>query len=740
MECLLGNLEAKLLEKEEIPSDELIFSINSQIKPPVEVKKDDVFIRAMFLISDQVNSYGGCFPSDEHEDLARLLIDSPVLVGHTKDKLPIARNFKAELVEKDESNWIKVWFYWLKESSGSLSLKENIDHGIYKECSIGFTFEFPECSICGQDMRRCQHIPFKSYPVSDGQSKPAHFNYRNILKVLETSLVYRGALPNTSITNDLIFQKHDCQNGVCKLGRVYRDVVEGAFRKAGLVDGIELTGDIFKKGYSDKHIDLICRPELKEKVLCSLPENYRAKVNFIQGSLQKKIKVSPFDFIQPTKPEKSTSVCNVLFHYPDFSFLSGEWIVEPKYDGVRVQVHRKGEELRILTELGEPVECRFPALTKNFLIIPHQSFILDGEIVKYRGKSRLRYGDVISHIQNDKALSDNVNFKYKVFDILYLNRTDLTSEPLQKRKEILEENIKDSDFIQKVKYEKLSPDTIGKKIKELSTSEGAMLKGADSGYFDSSEWYKWKKELELDVLVTRVVQNKSGSYNYVCAVGSRSNPLLIGTTYSTKIKTKKGDVIRVKIDSVSRNDEGYSWYAPRVRDVRGSKKEPDPISVLQSMTKSESTKQNLQIFDSKEKNRFDLQTHWLGKTRHYHLIFFEKEAATVLNIFKLDLKELNQGKRYLCELKEHNNPQHLDFQDDISTGKEDEGYSKKELIGPTEILDSGDYETLKAEPDFKSFKINGKVLNGICLAKKVIINKNEKWLLWKRRRELRVES
>jgi hypothetical protein len=58
----------------------------------------------MFLISDQVNSYGGCFPSDEHEDLARLLIDSPVLVGHTKDKLPIARNFKAELVEKDESN------------------------------------------------------------------------------------------------------------------------------------------------------------------------------------------------------------------------------------------------------------------------------------------------------------------------------------------------------------------------------------------------------------------------------------------------------------------------------------------------------------------------------------------------------------------------------------------------------------------------------------------------------------
>ena len=730
MECLLGNLEAKLLEKEEIPSDELIFSINSRIKPPVEVRKDDVFIRAMFLISDQINSYGGCFPSDEHEDLARLLIDSPVLVGHTKDKLPIARNFKAELVEKEESNWIKVWFYWLKESSGSLSLKENIDHGIYKECSIGFTFEFPECSICGQDMRRCQHIPFKNYPVSDGQSMPAHFNYRNILKVLETSLVYRGALPNTSITNDLIFQKHDCQNGVCKLGRVYRDVVEGAFRKAGLDDGIELTGDIFEKGYSDKHIDLICRPELKEEVLCSLPKNYREKVNFIGGSVQKKIKVSPFDFIPPTKPEKSTSVCNVLFHSPDFSFLSGEWIVEPKYDGVRAQVHRKGEELRILTEPGEPVECRFPALTKNFFSITHQSFILDGEIVKYRGKSRLRYRDVISHIQNDKGIPEDVNFKYKVFDILYLNGIDLTSESLKKRKEILEENIKDSDFIQKVKYDKLSADMIGKKIKELSTSEGAMLKGADSGYFDSSEWYKWKKDLELDVLVTRVVQNKSGSYNYVCAVGSRSNSILIGTTYSTKIKAKKGDVIRVKIDSVSRNDEGYSWYAPQVRDVRGSKKQPDPVSVLKNMVESEGARNNLEIFDLKSKNRFTLQVHRSGEDKHYYMIFSEKEMATGLVIFNLNLKGIDQGKRFLCELKNR-----FDLKDDISSGNEDEGCPKKELTGPTEILDSGDYETLKVEPDFRSFKLNGKILNGIYLAKRVVINKNEKWLVWKRSRE-----
>ena len=206
---LFGNIEAELCEKEENPSFELVSLINERIKPPVFVSAEDVFIRAMFLISDKVNSYGGCFPIDEHPKLAELLIDTPVLIAHSKEKLPIARNFKAELVQKDNTNWVKVWFYWLKNSEGAYSLKENIDHGIYKECSIGFVFELPECSVCGDDIRNCQHLPFKTYQVN-GKEQKAFFNYRKIVKVLETSLVYRGAIPDTSFAKEnLVFQKDD---------------------------------------------------------------------------------------------------------------------------------------------------------------------------------------------------------------------------------------------------------------------------------------------------------------------------------------------------------------------------------------------------------------------------------------------------------------------------------------------------------------------------------------------------
>ncbi|MCI0531011.1 MAG: hypothetical protein L0Y74_03565 [candidate division Zixibacteria bacterium] len=208
MEKLRGQIQAVLSEKEISPDISLIELINQRIQPPVDVTADDVYIRAMYLVSDQVNSYGGRFPKEEQEQIARLVIDSPVLIGHNKEKLPVGRNFKAELVDKGNSVWVKVWFYWLKNSGNAESLKENIDHGIYKECSLGFSFELPECAICRQDIRKCQHIPFRTYLDGSGMETQAYFNYRKVVKVLETSIVYRGATPDTSFSADLeVFTK-----------------------------------------------------------------------------------------------------------------------------------------------------------------------------------------------------------------------------------------------------------------------------------------------------------------------------------------------------------------------------------------------------------------------------------------------------------------------------------------------------------------------------------------------------
>ncbi len=203
MKELIGKMTASLA-REEQSGDDLMAVLNANIKPPEPIEESAVYIRAMYIVSDQVNSYGGRFPAEDHDHLARLLVDSPVLVGHRKDSLPIARNFHAEKVVRDGANWIKVYFYWLKTAEGGENLRKNIDAGIYKEGSISFVFSLPECTICGRDIRNCPHQPFVRYKTPTGQVKAA-FNYRKIERVLETSLVYRGSVQNTSIEKALVF-------------------------------------------------------------------------------------------------------------------------------------------------------------------------------------------------------------------------------------------------------------------------------------------------------------------------------------------------------------------------------------------------------------------------------------------------------------------------------------------------------------------------------------------------------
>ncbi|HKK19964.1 MAG TPA: hypothetical protein VJ983_00715, partial [candidate division Zixibacteria bacterium] len=148
------------------------------------------------------NSFGGRFPTEELQRLSELMIDSPVLVGHRKDRLPVGRTFFAEVVSYENKTWVKSYFYWLRSAEGAQTLKENIDGGIYKECSVGFTFQYPECSVCGEDIRRCEHEPFEQYRSAAGD-QTCHFLYRQVERVLESSLVYRGAVHGTSVTKDL---------------------------------------------------------------------------------------------------------------------------------------------------------------------------------------------------------------------------------------------------------------------------------------------------------------------------------------------------------------------------------------------------------------------------------------------------------------------------------------------------------------------------------------------------------
>ena len=120
MSATLGRLSARLAEPSDTPlPSPLVERLNRVVNPPEPLSDKDIYVRAMYIVSNEVNSFGGCFPADEHAHLCRLLPDAPVMVGHRKDKLPVGRTFHAETVERSGSRWVKTYFYWLKNAAGA---------------------------------------------------------------------------------------------------------------------------------------------------------------------------------------------------------------------------------------------------------------------------------------------------------------------------------------------------------------------------------------------------------------------------------------------------------------------------------------------------------------------------------------------------------------------------------------------------------------------------------------------
>jgi hypothetical protein len=178
----------------------LIDKINKVINPPRPATETNVNIRAMYLLNDLVNSHGGRFDREELSALCELILDTPVMIGHNRAEAPLARTFHAELEEKDEVLWLKSYFYWPRRDEGAADeMLEKIDSGILKECSISFVYTLPECSVCGEDMRKCPH----QIDLSSDEERKQYFYYKGVKEVLETSLVYKGSVKGTFVTDKL---------------------------------------------------------------------------------------------------------------------------------------------------------------------------------------------------------------------------------------------------------------------------------------------------------------------------------------------------------------------------------------------------------------------------------------------------------------------------------------------------------------------------------------------------------
>ena len=116
---------------------------------------------------------------------------------------------------------------------------------------------------------------------------------------------------------------------------------------------------------------------------------------------------------------------------------TGEAAIEWKLDGVRIQVHRDGDDVAIFTRTLDPVGERMPEIAEAVRALPLRTVILDGEAIALRPDGRPRpFQETASRAAsrgNTAALREAVPLTPFFFDVLHLDGRDLLDLPASER-------------------------------------------------------------------------------------------------------------------------------------------------------------------------------------------------------------------------------------------------------------------------------------------------------------------
>ena len=188
-------------------------------------------------------------------------------------------------------------------------------------------------------------------------------------------------------------------------------------------------------------------------------------------------------------------------------------IVEFKYDGFRVQVHKKGKNIWIFSRRLEDVTNQFPDLVEAFReALKVEECIIEGEAwaVDENGNP-LPFQLLSQRIQRKydiEKLVKEIPVQVNLFDVVYVDGKLLFDLPLKERRKILVKSFKETTHIRLAKFLESND------IKEIEKfyhealdlgQEGIMIKNLDAPYKFGRHvggWYKIKPTMEnLDLVV-----------------------------------------------------------------------------------------------------------------------------------------------------------------------------------------------------------------------------------------------
>jgi DNA ligase 1 len=235
--------------------------------------------------------------------------------------------------------------------------------------------------------------------------------------------------------------------------------------------------------------------------------------------------------IQPMLASTATDVADALS-------TTGPASVEWKLDGVRIQAHRHGDEVRLYTRNLNDVTDRMPSVVEQLHALPVDAIVLDGEVMGVTEEG-------LPHAFQDSASSFGrrgspgpVVLDASWFDVLHVDGRDLIDEPLAARLAAMDAipdlaripaiRTEDADAAQALLDDALATGHEGAMVKSLASPYAAGRRG--------KAWRKVKPVHTLDLVVLAVEWGSGRRHGllsnlHLGALAADGVPVMVGKTF-----------------------------------------------------------------------------------------------------------------------------------------------------------------------------------------------------------------
>ncbi|MGF7159015.1 DNA ligase-1 [Rhodoligotrophos appendicifer] len=306
-----------------------------------------------------------------------------------------------------------------------------------------------------------------------------------------------------------------------------------------------------------------------------------------------------------------------------------DFFAEWKWDGIRVQIAVRDDEVRLYSRAGDDISAAFPDIAFAFR---GRHVVLDGELLVVRDGEIAPFNDLQQRL-NRKVVTPKMVERYpahvRLYDILIEGTEDLRPLPIEQRRARLEDwhalaAPSRSDVSELIEFASFADlDLLWSAAREAGI-EGLMLKRRASPYVagrPKGHWWKWKRApLTVDVVMMYAQRGsgKRSSYYSDYTFGAWRNGedgseelVPVGKAYSGFTdeellrldrwirnntidrfgpvrSVKPGIVLEIAFDSVhvsTRHKSGVAMRFPRVHRIRWDKpaEEADRLETLEAM-------------------------------------------------------------------------------------------------------------------------------------------------------------